>query len=47
MVRELLIKSHRGAGKVVFSKDPRDLIQKIIALIETEEEKNHVKGRVL
>jgi len=46
-VREILEKSHRGPGKVVFSKDPADLVEKVIALIETEEEKNHVKGRVL
>ena len=47
MVRELLEKSHRGPGKVVFSKDPADLVKKLITLISLEEEKNNVKGRIL
>ncbi len=36
-IRELLEKSHRGMGNVVFSNDPAELVDKVVALIhETE-----------
>lgn len=37
MVEEILAKSHRGPGKVVFDDDPARLLDKVIALIQTEE----------
>lgn len=46
-IRELLEKSHRGFGKVVFSGDPEDLVDKVIALIEAEDTQNGVKGKAL
>lgn len=46
-IRELLMKSHRGMGKVVFAKNPNELVERLLALVESEEEKNGVKGRVL
>lgn len=47
MLRELVAKSHRGPGKIVFSRDPDELVEKLVHLIESEEAANGVKGRVL
>lgn len=47
MIRDLLERSKRGPGKVIFSNDPIKLVDKLIALIESEEEKSGVKGRIL
>lgn len=47
MVRAILEGSHRGGGHVVFSKNPADLVDKVLDLIETEESKNGVKGRII
>ena len=47
LVRGLLEEAHRGPGRVVFGKNPGELIDKLLDLIETEEEKNGVKGRIL
>lgn len=46
-IRELLEKSHRGTGKVSFSSDPAELLDKVLATIKEDEEKNGTKGRVL
>lgn len=46
MIREILEKSHQGFRKVVFSRDPSDLLDKLIAIIEKEEEKHELKGRI-
>jgi len=46
MVKEILEKAHRGYGKVVFSNDPAELIDKLLALVEAEEKKNGTKGRI-
>jgi uncharacterized protein (TIGR00725 family) len=40
-LRDIISKAHRGPGKVVFADNPRDLIKKIIALIDKEKERNH------
>jgi len=47
LIPEIIEKSHRGPGKVVFSKDPAELVDKVLDLIEKEEIKNGVKGRTL
>lgn len=47
MVRGILESAHRGPGKVVFSKDPSELVDLLLNLIESEEEKNGVKGRII
>jgi uncharacterized protein (TIGR00725 family) len=47
MVRGLLEQAHRGPGKVVFSKDPSELVDLLLDLIEQEEERNGVKGRII
>ena len=44
-IRELLEKSHRGFGNVVFSNDPAELIEKLLVLIHEEEEKNGIHGK--
>jgi uncharacterized protein (TIGR00725 family) len=43
LVKELIEKSHRGPGKVVFSKDPKELLRLLIKLIEREKNNNHAK----
>ena len=40
---EIIEKSHRGPGKVVFESDPVKLVDKVVALIEKDKEKNHNK----
>jgi hypothetical protein len=47
MIRELLAKSHRGMGKTVFTKDPETLVTRLLDLVESEEEKYGMKGRVI
>ncbi|MBI2623130.1 MAG: LOG family protein [Candidatus Liptonbacteria bacterium] len=37
MLQEVLDKSHRGYGKVVFESDPEKLLDKVVTLIEAEE----------
>lgn len=46
MIREILGKSHRGFGKTVFSKDPSDLLDKVVKMVEEEDGKN-AKGAVM
>jgi uncharacterized protein (TIGR00725 family) len=46
-IREILEKSHRGWGKTIFSRDPADLLDKLLDLIESEDEKNGIKGRTI
>lgn len=45
-IREILERSHRGAGKVSFSNDPGELMDKVIATIKEDEEKNGKNGSV-
>jgi len=45
-IRELLEKSHRGFGNVVFSNDPAELIEKLLVMIHEEEEKNGIRGEL-
>jgi len=45
-IRELLEKSHRGFGNVVFSSDPAELVEKLLVMIHEEEEKNGIRGWV-
>lgn len=47
MVRDILLKSHRGMGKVVFAKDPETLVSRLLDLLEAEEEKYGIKGRII
>ncbi|MFA6494761.1 MAG: hypothetical protein WC246_00110 [Candidatus Paceibacterota bacterium] len=36
IIKEIIAKAHRGTGKLVFSSNPKELVDKIIALIERE-----------
>ncbi len=47
IIHDIINKGHRGQGKVVFAKKPEELVNKLLALIESEEAKNGIKGRVL
>lgn len=47
MLRGIIESGHRGPGKVIFSRDPADLMEKLLDLMEKEEIKNGIKGRVL
>jgi len=40
-IKNLIEKAHRGPGKVVFSSDPKDLIEKLRELIIKEKTRNH------
>ena len=36
MIRDLVKSMHRGPGKIVYSKDPKELVSKVITLIEKD-----------
>jgi len=38
MIKEIVEKSHRGPGKIVYDSTPKALIEKLLKLIRTEEE---------
>ncbi len=46
-LRGIVEKAHRGSANVVFSDDPSDLLEQVLKLIISEEEKNGIKGRFL
>ena len=37
-LRGIIEKAHRGSGKVVFSKDPKELVEKVIEMIKKEKD---------
>lgn len=41
MLKEIVDKSHRGPGKVIYEPDPKKLIEKLIVMIDKEKENNH------
>ena len=47
ILRGLVDGAHRGPGKLAFSHDPAELVGKVMTLIEADEEKLGIKGRVL
>lgn len=36
MIRDIIAKSHRGPGKIVYDKNPKKLVEKVIELIKKE-----------
>ncbi len=40
MLKDLVEKSHRGPGKVIYDPDPKRLVEKLIDMIEKEKENN-------
>jgi len=45
-VREIVEHAHRGPGKIVFSNDPKKLVDDLIDLIEKDDKANGAKGRI-
>jgi len=41
MVRDIVKKSHRGMGKIVYSSNPRQLVKKVLKLVDEEKIKNN------
>ena len=40
MIEEIVRKSHRGPGKIVYSSNPSELLQKVLALVEKSKSAN-------
>ncbi len=36
IIQEIIEKAHRGKGKIVYSEDPKDLVERVIKLIDEE-----------
>ena len=36
LIREVIKRGHRGPGKVVYSKDPKELVEKLLILVKKE-----------
>lgn len=36
IIKEMIAKGHRGRGKIAYSSDPKELVEKVIALIDEE-----------
>jgi uncharacterized protein (TIGR00725 family) len=47
MLREILEKAHRGSSNVVFSNDPSKLLDQVVKLIEIEEKRDGIHGKIL
>lgn len=45
-LKGLLEMAHRGPGKVVFSNDPAELVDKVLDMIEREEKEQGIKGHI-
>ncbi len=45
-IREIIEKAHRGPGRVVFSNNPSELLDRLLDILEEEEKKNNLKGRI-
>jgi len=41
MVRDIVKKSHRGMGKIVYNSNPRQLVKKLLKLVDEEKDKNN------
>lgn len=47
VIQTILREGHRGMGKTIFAKKPGELVDKLLDLIESEERRNGIKGRIL
>ncbi len=43
LIKEIIARSHRGPGKVVYDPDPKKLIEKVMDLIKKEKGRNGIK----
>jgi len=41
MIKDIVEKSHRGKGKIIYNSDPKTLVAKLLKLIDKEKEKNN------
>lgn len=41
LIKAMVAKSHRGPGKIVYSSNPKHLVERLLKLIEKEQVKNH------
>lgn len=44
IIKDMIAKSHRGKGKIVYSSDPKELVQKVIELIKQEREEVQIQS---
>lgn len=42
IIDEILRKSHRGPGKIVYASDPKELVAKLVKMVEKEKAKNGI-----
>ena len=42
-IREIVERSHRGPGKIVYSRDPKELLREVVKLIDKDKAANHIK----
>lgn len=47
MLRDILEKTHRGSANVVFSNDPSKLLDQVMKLVEAEEKRDGIHGKIL
>jgi uncharacterized protein (TIGR00725 family) len=43
LIKAMIAKSHRGPGKVIYSSNPKNLVRRLLTLIEKEQIRNHSK----
>jgi uncharacterized protein (TIGR00725 family) len=41
LIKAMVAKSHRGPGKIVYSSNPKNLVERLLTLIEKEQVRNH------
>ena len=47
MIKEIVERTHRGPGEIIFSDKPDVLLDKLLTIIEEDEAKNGIKGRII
>jgi hypothetical protein len=47
LIPDVIEAAHRGGGKIMYDEDPAKLIERVLDLIEADEERDGVKGRML
>ncbi len=45
MIKEMIAKSHRGKGKIVYSSDPKELVQKLLEVIDKDRDETKKETR--
>lgn len=47
LLPDIIEAAHRGNGKIVYDEDPAKLVERVLDLIEADEERDGVRGRIL